>query len=187
MRLKALIEHEIGTHVARREKGERTKLKLLGLGLDRYLKGEEGIATYQEQKIEGANDFSGFDGHFAISLASGIDGKKRNFREVFDILKNYYFIKSKKQTTEGAWESAENSAWSRCIRTFRGTSCQTPGACFTRDIAYREGNIGVWNVIKNNPEEIKRFSVGKYDPGNPRHIWILEQLNITDEDLNKLE
>jgi hypothetical protein len=31
----ALMEHELGTHVARREKGERSKLKLLGLGLDR--------------------------------------------------------------------------------------------------------------------------------------------------------
>lgn len=186
LQLKALIEHEIGTHVARREKGEKTKLKLLGLGLDRYLKGEEGIATYQEQKVEGANDFSGFEGHLAISLASGIDGKKRNFREVFDILKNYYFIQSKK-TGEETWKSAKDSAWNRCIRTFRGTTCQTPGACLTRDIAYREGNIGIWNIVKNNPEEIKRFSVGKYDPNNSRHIWILEQLNITEEDLTLLE
>lgn len=185
-KLTALIEHEIGTHVLRRENGERSKLKLLGLGLDRYLKGEEGIATYEEQKIAGANEFAGFEGHLAISLALGMDGKKRNFREVYEILKDYYFINSKKEESE-AIAYAENTAWSRCVRTFRGTTCDTPGFCLTRDIVYREGNVGVWNVIKNNPEEVKRFSVGKYDPSNPRHIWILEQLGISDSDLEDLD
>jgi hypothetical protein len=184
--LLALIEHEIGTHVLRRENGERTKLKLLGLGLDRYLKGEEGIATHEEQKIVGASEFAGFDGHLAISLAMGMDGKKRDFRKVYEILKDYYFINSKKEES-AAMTYAENTAWNRCIRTFRGTTCNTPGVCLTRDIVYREGNIGVWNVIKNNPEEVNRFTVGKYDPNNPRHIWILEQLGINDEDLEQLQ
>ncbi|MFA5961533.1 MAG: tyrosine/phenylalanine carboxypeptidase domain-containing protein [Parcubacteria group bacterium] len=185
-KLRALIEHEIGTHVLRREKGEKTKLKLLGLGLDRYLKGEEGIATYEEQKILGANEFAGFDGHLAIALAMGMDGKKRDFRKVYEILKDYYFINSKKEESEAIIQ-AENSAWNRCVRTFRGTSCGSCGACLTRDIVYREGNIGTWNVVKNKPEEVKRFMVGKYDPGNQRHIWILEQLGITDSDLDDLE
>lgn len=111
--LEALIQHELGTHVRRREMGEKTKLKLLGLGLDRFLKGEEGIATYEMQKIEGAKDFSGFEGHFAISLALGVDGKKRDFRKVFDILKDYFFITSKKSKTE-ALKSSQESAWDRC-------------------------------------------------------------------------
>lgn len=184
-KLRALIEHEIGTHVLRREKGERTKLRLLGLGLDRYLKGEEGIATLEEQKVLGANEFAGFDGHLAIALAIGMDGKKRDFRKVYEILKDYYFVNSKKEESE-AMAQAENSAWNRCVRTFRGTSCGSPGVCLTRDIVYREGNIGVWNVVKNSPEEVRRFTVGKYDPSNHRHIWILEQLGITDDDLEKL-
>ena len=50
--LLARMEHELGTHVLRRGKGEISKLKTLGLGLDRYLKGEEGIATYAQQKIK---------------------------------------------------------------------------------------------------------------------------------------
>lgn len=185
-KLKSLIEHELGTHVLRREKGERTKLKLLGLGLDRYLRGEEGIATFEEQKILGAKEFAGLSGHLAISLAMGMDGKKRNFRQVYEILKNYYFINSKKEESE-AIKYAENTAWNRCVRTFRGTTCDSPGICLTRDIVYREGNIGIWDVVKNKPEEVKRFTVGKYDPINPRHIWILEQLGISDEDLEQLE
>lgn len=54
------------------------------------------------------------------------------------------------------------------------------------DCAIAEGNIGVWNVVGKNPEEMMRFSVGKYDPTNPRHLWILDQLGITDADLKKL-
>lgn len=185
-KLIALIRHEIGTHARRRENGERTKLKLLGLGLDRYLKGEEGIATYEEQKVKGLSDFSGFDSYLPISLAIGVDGHKRNFREVFEIMKDYYFVNSKKKKEE-ALVAAQDSAWKHCIRTFRGTTCATPGCCFTKDIVYREGNIGVWSVIHDNSGEEKRFFVGKYDPANERHIWILDQLGISEDDLKNLE
>lgn len=185
-KLKALIAHEIGTHVNRRENGYRSKLSLLSLGLDRYSKGEEGVARYEEQNILGASDFAGFEGHLAISLAKGVDGKPRAFREVFSILRDYSFINSKKEVHE-AWKNAQDSAYKNCVRTFRGTTCQTPGACFTKDIVYREGNIGVWNIIKENPEEEKKFMIGKYDPANARHIWILEQLGISEHDLEQLE
>ena len=186
-RLKSLIEHEIGTHVLRRERGEKSKLKLLGLGLDRYLPGEEGIATYREQKNEGDRNFSGFEGHLAISLAMGLDGNKRNFRQVFEIMRDYFFINSSEKDTAKAGKNAEDSAWNRCVRTFRGTTCSAPGACFTRDIVYREGNIGIWDLIKSNPDEEQKFSIGKYDPTNFRHLWILERLGINENDLDKLE
>lgn len=184
--LDALISHEIKSHVFKSEKGERSRLKLLSLGLDRHYRGMEGIAGYNEQIAKGAEDFTGFDNHFAISLAIGIDGKKRTFREVYEILKDYYFISSKKEKAE-ALKSAESYAWKQCVRVFRGTTCKTPGACLTKDIIYREGNIGVWNLMKSDSDEVRRFYVGEYDPTNPRHIWILDQLGITDEDLRNLE
>ncbi len=185
--LKALIAHEIETHAVRRKQGEKSRLKLLGLGLDRYIKGEEGVARYKEQEITGNKDFAGLDYHLAISLAAGIDGKKRNFREVYELLKNFYFIRSKKADSGEALELSEKYAWEDCIRIFRGTTCKTPGACLTKDIAYREGNIAVWDLVKKNSEELRRFSIGKYDPGNSRHIWILDQLGITEEDLRRLD
>lgn len=189
-KLAGLIVHEIGTHVTRRTNGERSKLKLLGLGLDRYESGEEGIANMREQAIANKmNEFRGLDGQLAIGLALGLDGQPRDFRQVYDTLEKYYLFKnliSKKELPE-ATEKAQNSAWNRTVRTFRGTDCKTPGVCFTKDIVYREGNIGVWDVIKNNPEEMLRFNVGKYDPANSRHLWILEQLGITDQDLLDLE
>jgi hypothetical protein len=187
--IRSLILHEIYTHVARRINGERSRLMLLGLGLDRYRPGEEGIATMREQVLTGkVDDFSGLFGHFAISLARGLDGQPRNFREVFEILKKYHIMREIQQGSnkQEAEEKANNLAYSRCIRTFRGTNCATRGECYMQDITYREGNIGVWNIIDTNSKEMMRFNVGKYDPGNPRHIWILDQLGITDQDLEKL-
>lgn len=187
-KLCGLILHEIGTHVARRINGERSKLKLLGLGLDRY--DDEGIATMREQVYAGkVDDFRGIDGLLAIGLANGTDGQPRDFRQVYTILEKYYLfnsLRTGKDLTEAS-EKASNTAWKRTVRTFRGTGCKTPGTCFTKDIIYRNGNIGVWDVIKNNPEEMMRFNVGKYDPANPRHIWILEQLGISDQDLTDLD
>lgn len=186
-KLISLIAHEIGVHVQRELNGENSKLKLLSLGLDHYLKGEEGLATYMGQRFAGFTDYAGLNGYLVVSLAAGIDGKKRDFREVFEIFKNYYLLMISHKKTNKRIKQAENFAWSRCTRVFRGTTGKTPGACFTKDIVYREGNVGIWKVVKKNPREARRFFVGKYDPSNPRHIWILDQLGITEKDLQTLE
>jgi hypothetical protein len=157
--LKGLIAHEIGTHTARRLNGERTRLRLLGLGLDRYEVGEEGITTLREQALAGeADDYSGFDGHFAISLASGLDGHPRDFRETYDILFCYYLIKNLARGIDApeAEKKATNTAWGRAVRTFRGTDSKTPGTCFTKDIIYREGNITIWETLHRKEPAMQR-------------------------------
>jgi len=177
LQLEGLIAHEIGTHARRRQNGERSQLKLLGLGLDRY-KDDEGVATFEEQQITGATDYAGFIGYFATSLASN---SQNSFRNVFDIIKNYHLAHGKNEQT------AKNLSWNRCMRTFRGTTCSTPGTCFTKDIVYRDNNIGIWHLVNEKSDEQRRFMVGKYDPTNSRHIWILDQLNITENDLEQLK
>jgi len=187
-KLVALILHEIGTHVQRRLKGERSHLLLLGAGLDRYEKAEEGIATMREQitkeKIE---KYAGLEGHLAISLAMGLDGQPRDFRKVFQILEALFYMRNLKRgkTPEEARKKAQSSAWTRCVRTFRGTDCKTRGACFTKDIIYREGNISIWKLVREHPEAMVKFDIGKYDPTNWRHLYILMVLGITDEDLER--
>lgn len=122
-------------------------------------------------------------------LRAAAEGEKRDFRGVYEIMEKYFYLSNllKDQDSEKAREKAQTSAWKRCVRTFRGSDCKTPGVCFTKDIAYREGQIGVWQVVADSPDEVRRFSIGKYDPANDRHIWILDQLGITDDDLEKLE
>ncbi len=189
-KLRGLIVHEIGTHVDRKERGERSKLKLLGIGLDRYLPGEEGIATMREDVTRSSvQEFGKPDRHLAIGLALGIDGKKRDFRDVYEMMVPYYKFQAleRGKDAQAAQAEAKEEAWTRAVRTFRGTDCKTPGAAYTKDIVYHEGTIGVWGVIRDKPEEMIWFNVGKYDPTNNRHTWILERLGIKDKDLAALE
>jgi len=186
-----LVVHEMGTHIDRRVSGKNSKLQLLSLGLDRYVSGEEGIATAKEQILEGdVKDFSGLDGHLAISLAKGLDGEPRDFRAVFEILNNYYYLLALKDgvSEEKAEKDSSIQAYKRCVRTFRGTFCDVPGVCFSKDIAYREGNAALWNYLEiNGKDSFKEFRLGKYDPSNPRHMWILNMLGILDIDSDKLD
>jgi hypothetical protein len=185
-----LVVHELGTHAARRMAGERSRLKLLALGLDRYEGGEEGVAKMREQMVKGVfEEFEGMVPHLAISLATGVDGKPRTFRETFDIVERVFAFNLAMDgaPVEEAKKKARDQAYARCVRTYRGTDGQQAGFAFTKDIVYREGNIKVWDVIGKNPGEMMRFSVGKYDPSNPKHIWILDQLGITDEEIDGAE
>lgn len=190
-RLKELILHELGTHVRRRLNGERTKLQLLGLGLDRYDKGEEGAATLAEQSIQpNTDDYGHMDRHFGISLAVGQDGVKRDFRQTFEILKQYYYFERLRKGltgTNASIEKASEQAYGMCVRIFRGTDCKTPGVAFTKDLLYAEGNIGVWDVVGKEPKDIVKLYIGKFDIANERHISILTKLGIIEEDIQAVE
>lgn len=182
-KLAGLVEHELKTHIARRHNGERSKLKLLGLGLDRYVKGEEGVATYAEQQVTGATEFAGVQKYFAIAVAKGFDGQPRTFRETFEVMKDYYSITLKNDETINS--RAINAAWNDCVRIFRGTTGTTPGAVFTKDLAYL-GNRDIWQLVSKNSNVVQTFSIGKFDSTNSEHIAALVQLGILDEDLLSL-
>jgi hypothetical protein len=77
-----------------------------------------------------------------------------------------------------AQEKAQEEAWKRCVRTFRGTDCKTPGVVFLKDIAYRDGNIAIWNLLTGDASEMNNFNSGKSNPVNTRHRWILRELGI---------
>ncbi|MFW0871161.1 MAG: tyrosine/phenylalanine carboxypeptidase domain-containing protein [Patescibacteria group bacterium] len=183
-KLKGLIEHEIKTHVARRSNGERSRLQLLGLGLDRYLKAEEGIATYNEQQVTGAKEFAGVPRFFSIALAKGITGEKLDFRRTHEIMSDYRLLASPKKDVTP--EAAATTAYNDCVRIFRGTTCKTPGAVYPKDMSYF-GNRAIWTLASENSEVVETFTIGKYDPNNSEHIALLTQLGILDQDLEDLE
>lgn len=183
-KLRVLLVHEIGTHVARRVHGEKSSLKLLGLGLDHCEKGEEGIAMMREQVLSGG--FTGFAGEkylLAIGLVYGLDGCTRDFRGVYEFLEKYYSyqeMKSNKKSRLGAplAQTAPERAWDTAVRLFRGTDCATAGTCFTKDLIYRQGNLEVWRVVRKNPAEVNRFNMGRYDPANKEHLRILRAITL---------
>lgn len=186
-KLNELILHELGTHVLRRENGERSRLMLLGLGLDRYEGFEEGVATLREDtRGKEFSEYAGLDGHFAVGLARGLDGRPRDFRETYTVLREYFLLKKLlggKTTLADAESAASESAWKRTLRTFRRTDATTPGVCFTKDMIYREGNIAAWQVASTDLKSIETWNVGKFDGANPRHLYILRTLGILDEEV----
>lgn len=178
--LRGLIVHEL-SHVIRVENGHGSGLKLLAVGLHQYLRGEEGVAIVREDSMRRSLDEWGKpDRHLAIGLAVGLDGQPRDFREVYEIMKRHYewrFLRRGAETV-AAETMGQTEAWNTCVRTFRGTDCATPGAALVRDIVYHEGMLSVWGVIQDKPERMKWFNVGKFNPANQDHWWILEQLGI---------
>jgi hypothetical protein len=182
-KLVSLVVHEIATHVRRREMGEQSQLKLLGIGLANYQAGEEGLATISEQIVNGQDfiNLSSIVSYLAICLASGLDGRPRDFRAMYDLLSKIYWLKE--FTTENLLEGrkerekqARQAAWLRCLRIFRGSDGQTAGLCYCKDLMYLEGRICLLGEIKNSPESFKDFFMGKYNPCLAKHQEIIQKL-----------
>ena len=185
-RVQALIAHEVGTHVVRRVRGEESPLALLGVGLAGYLRGEEGVATYSEQVLDGTRHFAGGFGYLALGWAHGLDGTPRTFRGLYEVLRPHMLVSSAEHALaydepvdiQRFAHAAQRRAWARCVRLFRGTSGSTAGACFTKDVVYLEGNIAIWQLVTEDPTWPERFSLGKYDPANDEHVALLRDLNM---------
>lgn len=182
--IEALAAHEIGVHARRSASGARSPLQLLSIGLDSYLLGEEGVAGYVQQQIEGASEFYGFDRYMAASFAVGLDGEKRDFRGVFSIMVDYYqmkFAHESEVVTDRVKEKAQQAAWEICVRVFRGTSGQTPGCIYTKDLVYLEGNIKMWELVTERPDVFPHLFAGKFSPFNDRHVKSLQTLGLLQE------
>lgn len=174
-KIRGLIMHEIGTHALRRLNGKKSKLLLLGSGLDRYEGGEEGLATWREYQTTGVADWSGFDGYLSASLAVGLDNHPpRDFGEVYRLLYAYY------RTCEADdSDSAVDMAWKRTVRTYRGTPGTVPGCIFTKDIVYRRGHIKVSQLSAEDLIDLQgSYNHGKYDPTSQRQTDRLRRLGV---------
>ena len=171
----AIAEHEIGVHVRRAFEGGRQRLLLLSSGLDGYLRGEEGLASYVQQQIEGAAEYYGLDRYLAIGVAIGMDGIKRDFRSVYAVVRDYYTLYF---PPEASGQRIALLAWELSVRVFRGTSGQSPGLVYTRDQVYFEGNVGIWELLIERPHVFEQLFVGKFDPLADAHVESLKNLEI---------
>lgn len=137
------------------------------------------MAGYVQQQIEGADEFYGFDRYLAACLAVGVDGTPRDFRAVFSLMTDYYTLKFKEDAVVN--KAPFRAAWDVCVRIFRGTTGQTAGCIYTKDIVYMEGNIGIWNLLSEKPHVFESLFVGKFNPLLNRHVRSLQTLEILKE------
>lgn len=172
--LKALVRHEVGVHIKRRTEAEKSKFRLLTRGLARYIKGEEGLSKYEELQVYPQAFRPTLEIYLGIALIRGLDGKQRNFREMFNFFVHYFTLYSQ-------WEpqiNIEDMAYNRTEKLFRGTSGQSTGVCFTKDLVYFDGYLAIKDILKHDKKEAERMYAGKYDPSNQSHRRILDGLHI---------
>ena len=170
LKIEGLIQHEIFTHALRVTNGANSNLKLLSIGLDAYLRGEEGLAAHREWSVTGGEDYSGFMPYLVAGLAYGLDreGERRTFKEVFNIIKDYFNL------LYGNTRDVNSLAFSACSRIFKVNH----RFVFTRDCVYREGHIKVSRLLAEQKIDDDVLNLGKYDPTNKRHTKSLRQIEI---------
>lgn len=144
-RLKALLVHEIGTHVFRFENGKRQKFRLFERGTAGYLETEEGLAVYNQNQLGlplGEKFLTPALLVVAIFLA-----KKMGFRELFEILQQTYSL-------------SDDVAWKLCVKAKRGTADQSKPGTFTKDLAYFKGERAIEKFLENGGS-VKDLYIGK--------------------------
>lgn len=175
--VRALAEHELGVHIQRRVNGERTDIALLGVGFAGFLLGEEGIAKYYEREVYRGSINSSLKSYLLLSLALGVDGKQRDFREIYAVSELIFrSMCGKYFTTE--IRSARHYAWGKAMQLFRGTTGTSAGVCFRRQLVYLEGFVRMKEVFEQETLTKEEVMLGKYDPANGVHVENLRKLGV---------
>ncbi len=171
--LKRLAIHEIGVHAARAVYGRRNGGPLLEYGTANYLRAEEGLATLCECSVEESFDNDSYQRivyrYLTAGLALGVDGKKRNAVEVFNIIAPMIAIEKSEdgKITEEIMDKAFDLAYRHIENAFRGTDWTTRGCVFLKLKIYYEGflkNIEYFSKNLDHVDDAFRLAMlGKYD------------------------
>ena len=183
-----LVVHENGVHVEKRRRGDASGDALLkGLGLAKSIDSEEGLAGILQRCIDGEISEPGVQYYTALGLARGLDGKKRDFREVYELEWRRRLIveySEKSSIDDNRITKLKSLAYNTCERIFRGTPCDIPGMVYTKDQAYFMGSQKMWELmldIVNLPSSEKdqafdALFAAKYDPTNPLHCRLVQKV-----------
>ncbi|MBI5037424.1 MAG: DUF1704 domain-containing protein [Candidatus Kerfeldbacteria bacterium] len=155
-RYRALVAHEIETHIFRMENGRLQKFRLFEHGTAGYLSIEEGLAIYNQNRLHlnlGDKFFSPALNVIAIYL-----GMQLSFADLYHQLTDIYGLDA-------------DRAWRTCVRVKRGmTDTSQPGA-FTKDSMYFVGNQQIESyVATHGAEALKKLYVGKIKISDTEYI-----------------
>ena len=150
-RVRALIAHEVGTHIVTYVNGQAQPFRQLSVGLPGYDELQEGIAVLAEYLV------GGFSRPRLRLLAARVLAARRmldgaDFVEVFREL-------------DRAHDFAQRTAFSITVRVFRGGG-------LTKDVVYLRGLVGVLNYLREGGA-LEPLLVGKLGPD---HVSIIEEL-----------
>lgn len=148
---KALIQHEVGTHILTFYNGLQQPLKQLSTGLTDYDLLQEGLAVFSEYMVGGltANRMRTLAGR-VVAASALMNGSK--FNEVFDLLHRKYNF------SPG--------------RAFNITSRIFQGGGFIKDIIYLKGMVELKKHIEDGGD-IESLLIGKFAL---KHLPIIKEL-----------
>lgn len=188
------VLHEFGIHGQRSINGLKSKLPVLGTGLfthterPDYLTFEEGFASTAESMIgHTVTDWSPVHLGYYINISLAEQGA--DFRTVFETAWRYRVLArlgDNQEVTDKAVANAKNTAYTACVRIFRGTQpdlqektglAVTP-LTFNKDLAYLEGRYLAMNHLEDiykdrDTRAIDWLFAGKFDPTNPVQAEIM--------------
>lgn len=140
--LKRLIVHEIGTHIVRAERAKAQKYRLFLIGFPQYLRTEEGLAVYNEERA-GLLDNRTLRRYAGRVVA--VDLALRNsFSVAYQYLCDFF---------------SKEDAWTLTLRAKRGIDDTSKVGAFTKDYLYLDGYNKVKEFAKNN--DIAKLYAGK--------------------------
>ncbi|MFH1789835.1 MAG: tyrosine/phenylalanine carboxypeptidase domain-containing protein [bacterium] len=146
-RLKAVIFHEICTHIFRLENGKLQKYGIFEKGTSGYLATEEGLAIFNQKKINVA--LGEKDIWPAVRLIGIYLADEMTFAELFNHLKTDYNL-------------TDHTAWVTCVKAKRGLVNTDKKISFTRDNVYFSGYLQVREYLKNDfGNRLRRMYMGK--------------------------
>lgn len=145
-RIKALIIHEIETHLLTAENGKNQPYEIFNRGLCGYLKTQEGLAVYNMTK---RMHYSNKQNYRIFALVTAIDeARRKSFVEVFEQLLQYNIPLER--------------AFRTTVKVKRGLHDTKKPGCFTKDLIYYTGFKQIENFVANGGD-LKDLYIGKFN------------------------
>lgn len=170
--------HEIIGHAMRSHNALKQEDPLKQGVFPGNLEFEEGLATGLEQVFGAQKRIAGEQYYLSLGLQQGLDqnGKKRTFREVYEILwRRLLVIGSDTDATD-----AKNKAYTQVMRTTRG------GSLDARDISYFNGSKSAYAWLNDiaklsvdeRREKLSWALSAKFDPTDPASAAVMNKAEV---------
>ena len=144
-RVKKLIAHEIETHIFTAENGKRQPYKIFQYGTAKYLKTQEGLAIYNQEKVLGYEN----DNHYyaADNLLSCYICLNNSFSESYQILTTQFNQKPK-------------NAIQNILKSKRGLGDTSQNGGFAKQAIYTLGALEIEKFVESG-ENLSDLYIGK--------------------------
>lgn len=136
--IRAIVAHEVYGHAVR--------------GPQVSVAESEGFAILLEQLLERRFAYRRTFRYLAAALGWGVDGKRRTFREVYEIIWRLMVIVGRYDQAD-----AKRHAFDECVRVFRGGRPDVGGVVYLKDAVYFAANIQIWQVLDNHKLSYNEF------------------------------